>query len=734
MKKNIQYSFLFLFLFSFPALFSQNFIIKGRVIYDRKPVSDCNVYIEKTLTGTLTDDKGNFEIVVRNAKAKIKLIFTIIGYKDYQLEDTVENFASKEIVVNLYQITSLNEVVIFSDKKVKAGYISGLSSLDLITTPSALGDAMTAISTSLPGNQIDPNDGRFFVRGGDHYETKVFINDLNVHTPFTTNGPSLPNRGRFSPFLFDGIAFSAGGFESEYGRALSSVLLMDTKKFPAKDELEISVKSVGLDASITHIITPKASVFATLDYTNLGPYRAVFPSVYKWNEDYNTLAGEFGTILSLKKGTFKSYNKYDQTRLDYERYDLGFGRTINTRIYEKNYYTNSSLQLDLNPHLHLFSGMVYSYNQRDIYGIFSHKDNSFVIDKLLHLKSKLDFRLEDIPLKLKFGLEYFDNGYNVDYKDDFTGNQYKKKSILTTSSTFVDVEYKISPKLIFKSGIRSDYTKRLNELVYSPRIRFTYEAVSNFTISPYYGLYNQTPQNGHLIFDEFSVLNSERATQKGINLYWNKDKRLFFIDAYKKKYDNLVKYDFEGSTGAPRNFNNDGSGYANGVDVFFWDRKSIKNLEYRISYTYIDAKRNYQDYKDLSLPGFYSKHNSSVVTKYWVENIRSLISLSYIFSSGNPYTNPNKPGFNNSFIKPYNSLNISYSFLMTSNLFLYASASNVLGFSNVASYDYASKPDENGIYAEQKILPASSQFFFVGMFYKFGNKKEVKEKMKEVND
>lgn len=727
--------FLILLFLSVSNFLAQELIIKGNVISSNGyPLADCNVFVFGTLDGTLTDNKGNFELTVNKSQKHIKLIFSKIGFNDYEIEDSVENFINKTFKVKLKQTLALKEVLIFSEKKTKAGYISGLSSIDLITTPSALGDALTAISSSLPGNQIDPNDGRFFVRGGDHYETKIFINDLNVHTPFTTNGPSLPNRGRFSPFLFDGISFSAGGFEAEYGRALSSVLLMNTKKFPTKNEMEVSIRTVGFDASVTKIIKPTISIFSTIDYTHLGPYRAVFPSIYKWNEDYNTLAGEIGGVITLKKGTFKSYNKYDQTRLDYERNDLGFGRIINTRIYEKNYYSNNSLNLNLNNKTQFYSGIVYSSNQRDIYGIFSHLDNSFVTDKLLHLKSKIDYSLESIPLKLKFGLEYFDNNYYVNYKDDFTGNKYKIKTNLNTVSSFIDVEYKIFPKLNFKSGVRTDYTALLNEIVFSPRFRFMYEALPNFNLSPYYGIYNQTPQNGHLIFDEFNDLKSERAIQKGLNLYWKNNKRMFFIDAYKKRYENLVKFDFIGSTGKPKHFNNSGFGYANGVDVFFWDRKSVKNLEYRLSYTYIDARRNYQDYPTISFPSFYSKHNASIVTKYWVDSLRSLINLAYVFSSGNAYTNPNKNGFNNSFVKSYNSLNISYSYLMTNNLFLYASASNVLNFKNIASYDFARNPDSNGIYKEQKIFPASQQFYFLGLFYKFGNKSQVKEKMLETNN
>lgn len=715
-------------------LSAQNYLVKGSVTDGRQPIQYCNIYVENSLSGTFSDLEGNFELSLKKSAQPVKIIFSYVGCQNYTLEGDAEKLATKAVSIVLKQDANLSEIVVFGEKTVKAGYISGLSSLDIITTPTALGDALAAISSSLPGNQIDPNDGRFFVRGGDHYETKIFVNDLNVHTPFNTNGPNMPNRGRFSPFLFDGISFSAGGFEAEYGRALSSVLLMNTKDAPKKEEIELSVKSVGVDAGINKILTENVSLTATVDYTNLGPYRSIFPSRYVWNEDYNTLAGELSSVVNLGNGTFKTYNKYDQTRLDYIREDLGFGRDINTKIYENNFYSNNAVNLNVNDNFKFSSGLVYSYNQRDIYGVFSHQDNSFVIDKLIHLKSKGEYNFKDIKLKVKAGLELFLNTYSIDYQDNYTENQFEGEIENNMISSFVDFEFKMTDKIKIKTGLRSDYSYRMKENVFSPRARLEYEIFPNFTASPYYGVYHQAPQNGHLIFDFEKNLQSERADQYGFNVFWKKEKRIFFVDIYKKDYKQLVKYDFEANGVNPSNFNNKGSGYAHGIDVFFWDRKTFKNLEYRISYTYIDAKRDYENYPGIVYPQFYSKHNASAVVKYWVDKLRSLVSVSYVFSSGNPYTNPNKEGFNNNFTNPYNSVNLSWSFLFTDRIFVYASASNIFDFKNIASYDYASKADDNGIYEEQAIYPASDQFYFIGLFYRFGGNKNAKDKIREINN
>ena len=98
--------------------------------------------------------------------------------------------------------------------------ISVLKPLDIVTTASALGDFVGALQT-LPGTTTVAEDGRLFVRGGDAGETQIFIDGIRVFTPYSPTTNNVPTRGRYSPFLFDGITFSTGGYSAEYGQALS---------------------------------------------------------------------------------------------------------------------------------------------------------------------------------------------------------------------------------------------------------------------------------------------------------------------------------------------------------------------------------------------------------------------------------------------------------------------------------------------------------------------------------
>src|SRR6185436_10963978 len=129
--------------------------------------------------------------------------------KDGLLE---ENLKLKEVV------NELNVVVVSagSFEVSDAKRVTILRPLDIVTTAGAGGDTYGALQT-LPGTQHVGNETGLFVRGGDASETRTFIDGIAVADPFFTEVPDIPQRGRFSPFLFKGTIFSTGGYSAEYG-------------------------------------------------------------------------------------------------------------------------------------------------------------------------------------------------------------------------------------------------------------------------------------------------------------------------------------------------------------------------------------------------------------------------------------------------------------------------------------------------------------------------------------
>jgi hypothetical protein len=192
--------------------------------------------------------------------------------------------------------------------------------------------------------------------------------------------------------------------------------------------------------------------------------------------------------------------------------------------------------------------------------------------------------------------------------------------------------------------------------------------------------------------------------------------KLFRAEAYRKDYDHLVKFDTQIES-LDSNFNASGDGYAQGIDLFWRDNTSIKNVDYWVSYSYLDTERDYRNFDTAAQPNYATNHNLSLVGRYWIEDWKSQMGLAYGFSSGRPYTDPNTNEFLSERTKPFNSLSINWAYLMSPQKILYVSVNNVLGFKNSNGYQYADTPDFNGQFNRRALTPAADQFFFVGLFW-----------------
>ena len=161
------------------------------------------------------------------------------------------------------------------------------------------------------------------------------------------------------------------------------------------------------------------------------------------------------------------------------------------------------------------------------------------------------------------------------------------------------------------------------------------------------------------------------------------------------------------------------------VKRFWRDSKTVKNLDYWISYSFIDSERDYKNYESQVTPSFIATHNFSIVTKYWLDKLKSQIGVTYSFNSGRPYDNPNAVEFMNGKTKSYNNISLSWAYLLSQQKILYFSVSNIAGSSNVFGYQYANSPDLAGQFQRQAITQTADRFFFVGFLWTISNNKKT---------
>ncbi|MDD7887454.1 TonB-dependent receptor [Flavivirga sp. 57AJ16] len=678
------------------------------------PIVGANIYLEGTYDGSTTDEKGRFSFTTTETGTQT-LIVSFLSYETFTMVGDVSYM--KDLVVKLREDVNTLDAVVLSAGTFSAGdhsKVNVLKPLDVVTTASALGDFVGALQT-LPGTTTVAEDGRLFVRGGDANETQIFIDGVRVFTPYTPTTNNTPTRGRYSPFLFDGITFSTGGYSAEFGQALSSVLLLNTIDEPDQEKTDIGVMSVGATLGNTQK-WEKSALSVNASYINLAPYNAISSNRNDWIKPFETVSGEAVFRKKTNAGLFKLYGAFDTTNFELIQEDINNSEGVHFKLDNNNVYINGSYQGVLNDTWTLFGGVSYTH-ARNHFDFIERtiKDTENSVHTKLTFKNRISNRL-----KLYFGSEYFATNFKENYSDTSISNTvYGYDNNI--AAAFAEADIFISKKLAFKSGLRGEYSALFKDFTLAPRLSLAYKTSGKSQVSLAYGHFYQNPSSHILKFNQ--TLKTQNTSHYIFNYQYNADKRLFRAEAYYKAYDHLVKYDTE-FTNFDSHYNNEGTGFAKGIDFFWRDSKSIKSFDYWLSYSFLDTKRNYKNYPIKSQPNFANTHNLSVVGKYWIDDWRSQVGFSYALASGRTYTNPNEPGFLNNKTKPYNSLSINWAYLISPQKILYASVNNVLGFKNINGYQYADTPDLNGHFNRRALRPAADQFFFVGFFWTISEDKK----------
>ena len=681
--------------------------ITGTVLDNKnQPIIGANVYLDGTYDGTTTKEDGKFYFTT-DEKGEHALIISFMSYETKTMLEDVAKLNNLQIKLR-EDVESLDTVVLSAGtfEANDNSKVSVLKPLDVVTTASALGDFIGALQT-LPGTSNVAEDGRLFVRGGNADETQIFIDGIRVFTPYTPTANNVPTRGRYSPFLFDGITFSTGGYSSEYGQALSSVLLLNTIDEPDQEKTDIGIMTVGATLGNTQK-WEKSSLSFNASYINLAPYLAVFEDRNEWETPYQGAQGETVYRHRLDNGILKFYAAFDTSKFALTQKDINLEDGLKYRLTNNNFYLNTSYKGVLGNSWTMTTGLSYSYAKTKI-GIetIDIKDT----ENSAHIKLKLKKRFNS-RFKLSFGLEQFITDFDENFKEGTIDATYGFKNNITAG--FAETDLIFSRDLALKVGLRVDHSSIFNETNVAPRAALAYKTSKNGQFSLAYGNFFQNPNSSVLKFEQ--DLTARKTSHYILNYQYVNNGKIFRAEAYRKDYDNLVKFDTQFES-FDTNYKSSGYGYAQGIDVFWRDNTSIKNLDYWVSYSYLDTERDYRNFETAAQPSYATTHNLSIVGKYWIDDWKSQIGFAYGFSSGRPYTDPNTDKLLSERTKSFNSLSVNWAYLLSPQKILYFSINNVLGFKNINGYQYANTPDFNGQFNRRALTPAADQFFFVGFFW-----------------
>jgi len=684
-------------------------VISGKVTQvNGEPMPGTNAYLLGTYDGNSANANGEFKFkTMKTGEYILKVEF--VGYEPYSRKVDLKGDSIRADVQLKEKFNQLSAVTITAgtfeagDKRQAVT----ISPIDMMTTAGAAGDVYGALQ-SLPGTTTVGESGRLFVKGGDSEESQTYIDGSLVTVPYQSSAPNMATRGRFNPFMFKGTIFSTGGYSAEYGQALSSVLLLNTNDMPAEDQIDLSFLSIGLEFAGTKKWNTGA-ITGTLTYNNLAPYMSLAPQNYNWpHAPESTSAAVSLRQKTGKTGLFKFYSSFDKDDFTIQQYYPGLDAIpVYYKLSNGNQFMNASWNGNLGEKWSMNAAGSFTNNQDDI-----HFEQTTVTKNIqgLFLKNAFSYPFSD-RFSLKFGGEFVRKAYsqNAQIQNEIHDNSFTNESF----AGFAEAQVYASSKFVTRIGGRIEYSGYLQRFNLSPRFSAAYKITDKSQFSLAYGWFYQNPMDNYLLYT--NKLKPERADHYTFSFQSSANSRTIRAELYYKNYKDLVKLNGD-EFYLPSAYNNSGSGYAKGLDLFWRDKKSIRNGDYWISYSYLDTKRDYRNFPVEAVPTFASRHNLSVVYKHWFGSIRSYPGVNFKYSSPRVYNDPNSAVFNGEKMLPYRSLDLSWSFLYRQNIIFYGAVTNVAGFKNEFGQNYAIAPNDSGIYPGTTILPGSTRFFVLACF------------------
>ncbi len=703
--------------------------ISGRVTDARKrAMQGVSISLADTYDGATTDSVGSFRFNT-SEKGNFKFVATYTGYAGWE-QEVVLSGEALFFDIMLKEIPNELTAVIITAGSFEASAekkITVLKPLDIVTTASANADVAAALRT-LPGTQQVGESGELFVRGGEGYETRQFIDGMTVPNPFFSTAPNIASRGRFSPFLFKGTVFSTGGYSALYGQALSSALILESIDLPERSEASASLSPLFAGVQYQHLTSNKKSSWGlSAGYTNLALYFTLVPQKVDYFKAPKVYEGDMNfRIKTSSTGMLKFYAQFSSNDLGVRNPDidsLNLKDAFGLRNY--NLYTNMSYRERLSNRIKLKAGISVAYNQDKIRQELQDADNNKVETDLpaymeaknytlnnrglfIQARAVFDYKLSGLSA-LRWGAEYwhsFDsstfNSFNTGLNDPF-------------GAVFAEGDIYITSRLAFRAGMRAEHSGLLGRTNIAPRGSLAYQFTKKAQLSADYGIFYQKPINQYLLFNQdMPFMQAEHF----ILTYQRIDAATTFrTQLFHKAYKQLPKVGTDTV--------NNGTGFAQGFELFWRDKKSLKNFDYWITYSYLNTEREYLNFPYSMQPNFAANHTANLVVKRFFSTLNTQFNLNYQYASGRPYYNIR---WNENELKwsvldngktiDFNSLSLSVNYLTSLGkafaVFVF-SASNVLNSKQVFGYQY-SRDGRNKV----EIVPPARQFYFIGAFLSWG--------------
>lgn len=305
----------------------------------REPISFADVIILNTEIGAATDENGNFYILnVPPGKYTVEVSY--IGYQTKRIGNViVEIDQTARLKINIKQTTiAMAPITVTSEmpavKKDMVGTTYIIRKTEIAHLPVDYAIGLVAFQAA-----VARTDTAIHVRGGRATEVQYMIDNVSIIDPQTGDLAINISKG-----IIDEVIFLPGGFDAEYGRAMSGVINLITS-YPS-DMLQINACAKterimplyydfgyeNYQSSIHIPVSRRFKGFFSFDVMHTDDWDPkLFILPHKQRDDYSLYGkwifaptGKFRFTLSGAKSRtqFDRYNSLWKYNLDHYRSDM----------------------------------------------------------------------------------------------------------------------------------------------------------------------------------------------------------------------------------------------------------------------------------------------------------------------------------------------------------------------------------------------------------------------------
>ncbi len=585
--------------------------------HSKEPLVFANVYLEGTKIGATTDKKG--KVILKNIpNGKQTIIFSYVGYQTLKKTFSFPLIQKKPLIIYLEKSFNLNEIVVYSTRtnnliKEIPTRIEVLGNEEVVEEASFTPGNISKLLGETSGVQVQNTSAisgnvTFRIQGLPGKYTQLLQDGFPLYSGFSS-GLSLL---QIPPLNLQQVEIVEGSASTLYGAdAIAGIVNLITKKPSEKPEFSVLINQThkgGNDFSsfysgkkdnygitlLASINTQKAKDVSGNSFTDIPKYnRAVLsPKIfYDFNKNNHLYIGFSSVIEERIGGDIKAINN-EQNSL-HSFYEQNNTKRFNTNLkFEK----NSS------------SGTIFTI--KAAYGNFERKieTNTNIFSGVQkNIFTEISYLINAEKHKFVSGVNFYSDDFKQTHPDVFSLN-YSYQTI----GIFANDNWKISDKIIFEPGIRYDYNIQ-NGGFFLPRLALMYKLSKKFftRLNAGFGYKLPTPFTDEAERTRYQMvimptnLKVEKST--GVNIDFN-----FKTPLYEELFLNLNQEFFITNIDNPIIANPDslrnqvvsfenanGQILSKGLNTNI--KLTLDELNLYIDYTYIDARKTYDNNNQLEL-------------------------------------------------------------------------------------------------------------------------------------